>query len=186
MSRLCIRYPNHGLLAEKDILSKTFADISCGSEQEKNIYTSIVLPYLNDVSWLQMRDIVHHKYTNRLMHCMHVSYLCFLYAYRHHWDYISAAIGGLLHDFVLFNKKDYRVTSVKRIWCFYHPQAALQMSEAKYVLTDKVRDMIAKHMFPAAFAFPRYKETWLIVYWDKYCAVRERFHKTSPKHTEGS
>lgn len=178
-SRLCIQYKYQKWLEqeERDILSQTFIDIPCGSDKEEQLYTEIVKHYINDHEWLKLMTFVHHKNTTRLMHCMHVSYLCFLQAYRKQWDFESAAIGGLLHDFCLFDKGDYTIKHYRDIWCFYHPQQALQAAERKYKLSDVTRDIIATHMFPMAFAFPKHRETWLIAYWDKYCAVREVMHK---------
>ena len=175
--RLFIKYRNQIANTERTILEQTFLDIPCGTEYEKRLYTEIVSKYMEDNEWLQLVTLAHHKRTNRLMHSMHVSYLCFLQAYRMNWDYKSAAIGGLLHDFVLFSKKDYRVTRWGEIWCFHHPKEALKMATSKYHLNERTKDIIRKHMFPVAGSFPKYKETYLIVYWDKYCAVREYFHR---------
>ncbi|MBQ8806552.1 MAG: hypothetical protein IJZ68_08865 [Bacteroidaceae bacterium] len=178
-THLCIKYRYQKWIRkhERGILEQTFLDIPAGTEKEEQLYAEIVDQYIKDNEWLQLIAYAHHKHTTRLMHCMHVSYLCFLQAYRHDWDYESAAIGGLLHDFVLFDKKDYDVTKFEEIWCFYHPQQALQAAEEKYELTDVSKDIIAKHMFPMAFSLPKHKETWLIAYWDKYCAIREFMHK---------
>lgn len=184
-THLCIKYRYQKWIEhnERSILEQTFLDIPSGTTQEEHLYAEIINDYIQDHEWLQLMAYTHHKHTTRLMHCMHVSYLCFLHAYRHQWDYESAAIGGLLHDFCLFNKGDYTVKHYRDIWCFYHPQEALKMAETKYELSAVARDIIAKHMFPMAFSFPKHRETWLITYWDKYCAVREFLHK--PVLTQG-
>jgi uncharacterized protein len=178
-TRLCIKYKYQKWLDqnERGILEQTFIDIPGGTDKEEQLYAEIVQEYIQDHEWLKLMAYTHHKNTSRLMHCMHVSYLCFLSAYRSHWDYRSAAIGGLLHDFCLFNKKEYAVKNYRDIWCFYHPQEALKLAESKYELSDVARDIISKHMFPVALSFPRHRETWLIAYWDKYCAVREYLYK---------
>lgn len=184
-THLCIKYRYQKWIErhERSILEQTFLDIPSGTKREEELYAEIVDEYIKDHEWLQLMAYKHHKNTTRLMHCMHVSYLCFLQAYRHKWDYESAAIGGLLHDFCLFNKGDYTIKHYRDIWCFYHPQEALKMAEAKYTLSDVTKDVIAKHMFPVAFSFPKHRETWLIAYWDKYCAVREFLHR--PILTQG-
>jgi uncharacterized protein len=42
------------------------------------------------------------------------------------------------------------------------------------------RDIILKHMFPITRELPRYKETYVIVLVDKYCAVAEHvFYRLS-------
>lgn len=177
--RLCIKYGYQKRIEqrERDVLEQTFLDIPCGTPQEQLIYTQIVHKYMQDHEFLQLVTFSHHSKTSRLMHSMHVSYLCFLQAFRRNWDYKSAAIGGLLHDFVLFSKKDYDVTKFSEIWTWYHPKQALKMATRKFKLNERTKDIIEKHMFPMYPSFPKYKETYLIVYWDKYCAIREYLHK---------
>ena len=178
-THLCIKYGYQKWLSaeERSLLEQTFLDIPSGTTKEETLYADIVSQYMQDHEWLQLMELEHHKNTNRLMHSLHVSYLCFLQAFRLGWDYVSAAIGGLLHDFVLFTKKDYRVKRIQDIWCFHHPQEALKKAETKYELSDISKDIIQKHMFPIAFSFPKHRETWLITYWDKYCAIREFLYK---------
>lgn len=155
------------------IFDMLFNDIKSGTEEEKTLYKSIVLKVLENKEVIKLLEITHHKKTTRLMHCMHVSYRCFLVSYRHQMDYVSAAIGGLLHDFCLTSKGEYTKKTFEDIWCFYHPQVALKNTEKHFVITDIAKDMISKHMFPVTLSIPVYKETYLIAYWDKYYAIRE-------------
>ena len=41
-------------------------------------------------------------------------------------------------------------------------------------LNKKEKDIILKHMWPVTLAIPRYKETFLMTYVDKYFAYSER------------
>lgn len=158
-------------------LERLFYDIKSGTEEEKTLYKSVIVNVLENKEVVKLIDVKHHKNTNRLMHCLHVSYRCFLVSYRHQMDYVSAAIGGLLHDFCLDNKGEYIKKTFEDIWCFYHPQEALKNTEKYFVITDVAKDMISKHMFPVALSIPKYKETYLIAYWDKHYAIRELFTK---------
>ena len=178
MPHLCIKYRNQKKHKASTILEQTFIDIPAGTAEERSVYAEIVDEYIRDHDWLQLVSYIHHTQTSRLMHSMHVSYLCFLHAFRKGWDYVSAAIGGLLHDFCLSNKGEYPRRKFLDIWCFWHAKQALTMSESKYELNHITKNMIRSHMFPSTITFPKYKESWLIVYWDKYCAVREYLHKT--------
>ena len=63
-------------------------------------YFKIVNPYLKNTEVQEMREISHHL-TNRLSHCMKVSYLSFLICKKANWDYKSVAKAALLHDFYL-------------------------------------------------------------------------------------
>ena len=158
-------------------IENLFKDIRIGTEEEQFIYYGIVKSYLSDEDFMNLMNHCHHKQIDRLTHSLRVSYLCFITAYRHKMDYVSVAIGGLLHDFCLFGKGDYRVKKITDIWCFYHPKEALKKAESKYVLSDISKDMIQKHMFPMVTSFPKHKETYLIAYWDKYCAIKEYCQK---------
>lgn len=177
-SRLCIKFKYQQALPHKatNIMDMLFLDVPCGTTQEEHIYKNIIQPYLDDIDIQQLESFVHHHKTTRLMHSLHVSYLCFLFAYRHNWDYHSAAVGGILHDFVLMSRETYKQQSGKW-WILQHPECALRAAQAKYQLDATTQDIIQTHMFPLSLRFPRYKEAYLIAYWDKYCAIRERFQK---------
>lgn len=159
------------------LFNRLFDDIKSGTEEEKTLYKHLITNILLNEEVIKLLNIPHHKNTTRLMHCLHVSYRCFLVSYRHKMDYKSAAIGGLLHDFCLVCKGEYIKKRYKDIWCLYHPQVALENAEKHFVVTDIAKDMIVKHMFPIALSMPKYKETYLIIYWDKYYAIRERCTK---------
>lgn len=163
------------------VFDRLFVDIKSGTEEEKTLYKGIITKVLANEDVIKLFNIKHHKNTNRLVHCLHVSYRCFLVSYRHQMDYVSAAIGGLLHDFCLTCKGEYTRKTYEDIWCFYHPQIALKNTEKYFAITDITRDMIIKHMFPITLSIPKYKETYLIAYWDKYYAIRELC--TIKKHT---
>ena len=49
-----------------------------------------------------------------------------------------------------------------------------QATEDLAVAEEKEKDMIIKHMWPVTLALPRYKETFLMIFIDKYFAVEER------------
>ena len=56
---------------------------------------------------------------------------------------------------------------------FRHPTIALENAEKYFDLNDTEREMIKKHMWPTTIVFPKRKETWIIVWADKTCAIRE-------------
>ena len=155
------------------IFNQLFKDIKSGTEEEKTLYKSIITKILLNEDVIKLIEITHHKKTNRLMHSLHVSYRCFLVSYRHQMDYVSVAIGGLLHDFCLTSKGEYEKKTYEDLWCFYHPSVALKNTEKHFIVTDVAKDMISKHMFPATLSIPKYKETYLIAYWDKHYAIKE-------------
>ena len=40
-------------------------------------------------------------------------------------------------------------------------------------LTEKEQDIILKHMWPVTLILPKYKESFIITFVDKYCAIQE-------------
>ena len=160
-----------------DILFVTlFREIKRGTETEKHLFKKIIRPYLERPDILLLLNYVHHKHTTRLQHCLHVSYQCFITCYRSGLDYKSAAIGGLLHDFCPCDKKS-DSKKIKDMWCFRHPRIALNNAQQMGETSEIIQDMITTHMFPVAVSFPKYKESYWIIFWDKHCAVRERIFK---------
>jgi uncharacterized protein len=88
-------------------------------------------------------------------------------------DYCSAARGGLLHDFFLY---DWHITKQQKgLHGFTHPYTALKNANRFFNLNDLEKDIIVKHMWPLTIRLPKYKETLIVVLVDKYCAIMEIF-----------
>ncbi len=118
-----------------------------------------------------MRDFMQHGDTNTLEHCLNVSYYSYCMCKNFGLDYKAAARGGLLHDFFLYDwhvGKDY-----KGLHGLKHPKIALMNAEARFELNDKERDIIKKHMWPVTIKLPRFKESFVVMLMDKYCALEE-------------
>lgn len=120
-------------------------------------------PYVQALSAMEQ----HGKLCSRLDHSIYVSYLSFLVCRRLGLDYVAAARGGLLHDFHFGDKDE----GASRVW--KHPHAALENAESRYLLTDKERDIIVKHMWPLTRPLPRCKESFVVSMADKLCALME-------------
>ena len=54
-----------------------------------------------------------------------------------------------------------------------HPRIAAKNAEKITELSDLERDIIIKHMWGATIAPPKYKESYIVTFVDKYCAVKE-------------
>ena len=102
---------------------------------------------------------------------MFVAYLSFLFCRRMNWDFEAAARGGLLHDLFLYNWRD--KGSHKGMHGFTHPKAALKNAAKVCDLSAKEQDIIAKHMWPLTIQLPRYKESYVVCFADKVCAIAE-------------
>ena len=134
--------------------------------------------YLDCVSDLLANDLVrsmgkypHHSAMNCLEHCVNVSYVSYRICRRLRLDARSAARGGLLHDFFLY---DWHVTQLEQgLHGFHHAKLALQNATTHFDLNDMEKDIIRKHMWPLNITPPRYRESFVVVIADKYCTIIE-------------
>lgn len=120
----------------------------------------------------KMKDYKQHYETTCYEHCRNVAYYSYLICRKYNLDYISAARAGMLHDLFLYNwrvKQDGR----KGLHAFTHPKAALENASKLFDLNDKECDIILKHMWPVTFKLPKYPESYVITFVDKYCALQE-------------
>ncbi|MFA6941468.1 MAG: HDIG domain-containing metalloprotein [Clostridiaceae bacterium] len=118
-----------------------------------------------------MDSFVQHSNITCLQHCIYVSYISYLMCRHLGLDYRCAARGGLLHDFFLY---DWHITKLNNgLHGFTHPYTALENANKLFDLNDVEKDIIVKHMWPLTIKLPKYKETFIVVLADKYCACME-------------
>ena len=118
-----------------------------------------------------MENFIQHGDISCLEHCISVSYISFKVAKALGLDYKSAARGGLLHDFFLY---DWHVTKHgDGLHGFTHPHTALKNASERFKLNEIEKDIIVKHMWPLTLSLPKYKESFVIVMVDKYCSMAE-------------
>ena len=119
-----------------------------------------------------MRNFVQHGDVNCLEHSLYVSYSSYMICRWLGFDYRSAARGGLLHDFFLY---DWHIGKpYKGLHGFIHPHIALQNANQYFNLNDREKDIIQKHMWPLTLRLPGCKEAFVVLLADKYCASMER------------
>ena len=126
-----------------------------------------------------MNQFIQHGETTCLTHSLCVAYLsyCFCIRFDLAVDYQSLIRGALLHDFFLYDwhEKGDR----KGLHGFTHPHTALKNAKTYFTLTPKEEDIIKKHMWPLTLSFPRYKESFIVSFADKYCSLQETFNLSS-------
>ena len=88
-----------------------------------------------------------------------------------HVDWRSLIRGALLHDYFLYDWHD--PDPSHRLHGFTHPSAALARAEEDFDLTDRERNIIARHMFPLVPIPPTCREAWIVCMADKACALYE-------------
>lgn len=138
-------------------------------------YKSYIHDLLQNKEVLSMKDYKQHSDIHCLEHSLYVSYTSYVMCKKLRFDYASAARGGLLHDFFLY---DWHVTkSPKGLHGFSHPNIALFNANKHFVLNAIEKDIIKKHMWPLTFMIPKYKEALVVALVDKYCATMEIFKR---------
>lgn len=125
-----------------------------------------------------MSEFIQHGNVSCLEHCQHVSYYSYVICKRLRLDYRSAARGGLLHDYFLY---DWHYNAPCRWHGFKHPYIALENAKRDFELTDTECDIIEKHMWPLTLPLPRCWESFIVSCVDKICTVTEVFSSKAQK-----
>lgn len=83
--------------------------------------------------------------------------------------------GALLHDYFLYDWHDGSSPDNihPKLHGFYHPGIALRNAVRDYSLTEREKDIIAKHMWPLTVKPPRCREAWVVCIADKYSSTLE-------------
>lgn len=113
----------------------------------------------------------HHGSITTLDHSLFVAYCSYRAARALGLDADAAARGGLLHDLYLYDSRDR--SAHPGMQCFDHPKAAARNAEQLTRLTDKERNIILSHMWPAGGKLPRSREAVLVDLIDTFCAGLE-------------
>ena len=136
-----------------------------------------VAPLLPHPDVLALDQYIQHVNYTRLGHSLDVAYLSFLIAKFLRCDSRSCARAGLLHDM------HYRPDDEPNTWARMksHPVEALENAKSVCDLSPVEEDIILKHMWLISAALPRYKESFIVTFVDKTCAVRERMFGVSKR-----
>lgn len=141
-------------------------------------FNAILQDLLNDEMVIKMKQYKQHYDTSTFEHCLNVAYLSYLFCKKLGWDYRSMARASMLHDLFLYDWRN----SHKKVKClkhglhaFAHPKIALENAKKLCVLNEKEQDIILRHMWPVTITLPKYKESFLITFVDKFSAIQESF-----------
>ena len=151
---------------------KQFTKESINNDKE---FQEIIKELITNKTVQEMKNFRQHYNTSCFDHCYIVAYYCFLICKKYHLDYISATRAAMLHDLFLY---DWRVRQPGRkgFHAFTHGKQACENACKLFYLTDKEKDMIINHMWPATIRFPKSIEGFVLTFVDKYCALSETFH----------
>ena len=147
--------------------------------KDKNIiyndkqYMDIVKDIISNELVLEMKKYRQHYNVSCFDHCLYVSYNLYNICKKYNLDYKSAARAGLVHDLFLYDWRK-RQEGRRGFHAFTHSQTAYENASKIFKLNPIEKDIIVKHMWPVTLALPRYKESFLMTYVDKYFACVEK------------
>ncbi|NLW77896.1 MAG: HD family phosphohydrolase [Ruminococcaceae bacterium] len=143
-------------------------------------YLAIVEDILQDEDVQSMKTFIQHGTTSCLEHSIAVSYLSYKTCLKYGLDARAAARAGLLHDLFLYDWHLHSSITGGKMHAFTHPGSALKNAERKFHLSKKEREIILKHMWPLTVIPPRHPESYVVLFHDKACSMRETFRRPVP------
>lgn len=134
-------------------------------------FLEIIDDIIKNEEFKNLEKYKHHYIYTRHNHSLSVSYYSYLVCRFLHLDFISAARAGLLHDLFFYDCESPETRPKHHIK--NHPKVALENAQNIFYLNKKEQDIILKHMWPITFSPPRYLESLVVTFVDKYCAFKE-------------
>ena len=161
----------------KSILNKIRLNIEGRKPFEDEFYDITKDIYTHD-EFMKLKLHNHHN-SSIYDHVMDVSYFSYRACKFLKLDYRSAARGALLHDFFLYDWRnhDFPDLPAKKFHGIEHPKIALANAKKHFILNDIEKDIVRKHMWPLTLVPPKYKESFIVSFADKYLASKEFINK---------
>lgn len=138
-------------------------------------FKEIIKDITENSSVLSLKEHIQHMKGSRYKHCYEVALYTYVLCKKLGFDYISATRGAMLHDFYFYDWRNKGVEGQKHFHAYRHPRIALNNAIENFELNEVEKDIILKHMWPLTIRFPRYSESYIVTFVDKYCATREFF-----------
>jgi uncharacterized membrane protein/HD superfamily phosphodiesterase len=137
-------------------------------------FFNIVKEILDNPEYQKLKGYFHH-YSSIYDHAQSVAYLSYKIAKVLNLDYMSTARGALLHDFFLYDWRthDHPDLPAEKYHGFEHPKIALENSRKHFPINKIEEDIIVKHMWPITIIPPRYRESYVVTFADKYLSSKE-------------
>jgi uncharacterized membrane protein/HD superfamily phosphodiesterase len=161
----------------KSILSKISQNMEGRKPFEHEFY-DITKDIYSHEEFLKLKLHNHHN-SSIYDHVMDVSYFSYRVCKFLKLDYQSAARGALLHDFFLYDWRTHDVPDLpaEKYHGIEHPKIALANAKKHFILNDIEKDIVKKHMWPLTLVPPKYKESFIVSFADKYLASKEFVNK---------
>ena len=172
----------------KSIQNKIILEMN-GRKPFEHEYYEIIQDIDGHEEFMKLKDYFHHN-SSIYEHVQKVAYLSYRICKFLKLDYRSAARGAILHDFFLYDWRNHDVPDLprKKFHGIEHPAIALDNAKKHFSLNEIEEDIIKKHMWPLTLFVPRYKESFIVSFADKYLSSKEfigEFKKRrSQKHAQ--
>jgi uncharacterized membrane protein len=157
----------------KPIQEKIILELA-GRKPFEEEYYETVSDILHHEEFLKLKDYFHHN--SSIYHHVHdVAYFSYRISKFLKLDYRSTARGALLHDFFLYDWRNHDVPDLPRekFHGLAHPSIAVANAKKHFSINDIEADIIKKHMWPLTIVPPKYKESYIVSFADKYLSSRE-------------
>ena len=162
---------------EKDTFDPKILDQMEANEEYKKALCEHAGDILVSEQFLRLKEFIQHGNVTVYEHCIHVA-LCAiklnrtLYANSKERELVR---GALLHDYFLYDwhNADAPGNIHPKLHGFYHPGIALRNATRDFVLSEREKDIIHRHMWPLTVKPPRCREAWLVCLADKYASTLE-------------
>jgi uncharacterized protein len=148
-------------------------NVKSGRPDDGSVYLDCVRELLEHDKVKSMHCYMQHRGVDCLEHSLNVSVASFRICRRLGLDFRSAARGGLLHDFFLYDW--HKENPYGGLHGFRHPKIAAMNADKHFTLNKREQDVIKKHMWPLTLALPKYPETFVVICVDKFFCVAEAF-----------
>jgi len=157
----------------KPIQEKIILEMADRTPFEKEYYET-VQDILQHEEFLKLKNFYHHN-SSAFAHVNDVAYFSYRICKYFKLDYRSAARGALLHDFFLYDWRNHDVPDLPRekFHGLAHPRIALANAKKYFSINDIEEDIIKKHMWPLTLVPPKYKESYIVSFADKYLSSME-------------
>jgi len=157
----------------KPVQEKIMMEMAGRTPFEKE-YFETVQDILQHEEFLKLKNFFHHN-SSIYEHVHDVAYFSYRICKYFKLDYRSAARGALLHDFFLYDWRNHDVPDLPRdkFHGIAHPAIAVTNAKKYFVINDIEEDIIVKHMWPLTLVPPKYKESFIVSFADKYLSSKE-------------
>jgi uncharacterized membrane protein len=157
----------------KTIQEKIILEMEGRKPFEKEYYETVE-DILHHEEFLKLKDYFHHN-SSIYSHVHDVAYFSYRICKYFKLDYRSAARGALLHDFFLYDWRNHDEPDLARnkFHGLEHPAIAVVNAKKHFSINEIEEDIIKKHMWPLTLVPPKYKESYIVSFADKYLSSRE-------------